>query len=1050
MPNAARARRPQTAATGPALGLTSLGQIARLAHRHFSNGSCAIRLLDDGQTWISDAEGAFSATQTAAFAAELDWDAASGLVRAPIRASDGAQVGEVELTLAKPQAYSQACAARLIDLAEIIGREADRPATLESQSSEDIARQFARAVVRSAPVATAMVGCDFELLNVSARWRSDMAMAEDGAYTSLFDVLPEAREHCSQAWTGCMVGDQIHTQRLRCTLPDGRKRWLQTDAMAWRHASGDAGGLLIIAQDITELIDAVEQAKRAEYRLGLAAEIADIHVWEFDYVGKKLHKVGAEETFFENPVTYEDMKADMFGSIHPDDQAEARARSDAATASGKAFRMEYRCKRSDGKEVWADAGSKVIWGQAGRALSVIGAMQNITERKFAEQAMETAREESESANKAKSEFLANMSHEIRTPMNGIIGMNALLLRTDLTADQKKFADAVRVSADCLLGIINDILDISKLEAGKVELEALDFSLETVVEDVVELMSPRAVEKHLEVACYLDDGARGALRGDPTRIRQVLLNLLSNAVKFTEQGYVHVEVRSSPLPNGDVGLRLEVQDTGIGLSAEAKAKLFQKFHQADGSITRRFGGTGLGLSICRQLVDLMGGEVGVVDRPGGGTVFFVEIALPPAKGAIQSRKRAPDGLKDVRILVIDDIEINRSIFTRQLAADGARCDETEFGRDAIEMIHRADAAGTPYDIILTDHMMPDMAGDMVAEEIRASDLKRQPKIVLASSVGMPLSGDRAALAGFNAFLTKPVRHQALVECLIDLVSEARAERAGTFAIEAASAPASAPETVAKARGRILLAEDNEINTLLACTILEEAGYTVECAENGAIAVEIAKLGGFDLILMDVQMPQMDGLQATRAIRALGGEAGATPIVAMTANAMRSDQDNCMAAGMDDFISKPIDPDGFLGVIRRFITDGAEATPAVAIAIEAAETPDLDTSQLQGLAKLLPPDRFRAILASYLSAAKDRLARIEGRARDLDFINVARDAHELKGTSGNFGARKLQALADQLEAACKREDAIGMAALIVEIGAASERAWALVEQNFPVRG
>jgi signal transduction histidine kinase/DNA-binding response OmpR family regulator/HPt (histidine-containing phosphotransfer) domain-containing protein len=889
--------------------------------------------------------------------------------------------------------------------------------------------------VNMAPMALALTDETLRLLAVSPRWLSEGGVDPAQAGGTLYDALPGVEAQVGSTVSECRLGETVCVEDVLIAHAGGGRSWLRMEFTRWGDEAG--GGYLIQAQDTTHMVEVAKRAEHAEACVKLATQMAQISFFEMDYENKTYTRIGDEGVILDWTMTYEDVLEDIQLAILPED----RRKVDIAWLKAGAIdplmpiQFEYRANRRDGKEVWVAAASQTTLDEHGEPLRIIGVQQNITERKSAEAALRLATAQAEEANRAKSEFLANMSHEIRTPMNGVIGMNALLMRSELSAEQRKYAEAVKVSADCLLGIINDILDISKLEAGKVELEEIDFSLATVVEDVVELLSPKAIEKSLEIASYLDDGARGAFRGDPTRLRQVVLNLLSNALKFTERGYVAVEVRSRPASPGRLGLRLEVQDTGIGLSDEAKGKMFQKFQQADGSITRKYGGTGLGLSICRQLVDLMGGEIGVADRAGGGTIFYVDVELPLSDVELNDRPKVVDGLRGVRVLVVDDIELNRSIFTRQLQAEGAVVVEAVDGHAGLAAVAAAQAAGEPFAIVLMDHMMPGMSGEAVARAIRSDAGLAQPKLVLASSIGTPNRSDPAAQAGFDAFLTKPVRHQALVTCLAGLVAEAAPE-------PALDAAPSATPAAPRGRGRVLLAEDNEINTMLACTILEEAGYSVDCVVNGLEAVEAVESMTFDLILMDVQMPVMDGLEATRRIRALGSSAARTPILAMTANAMATDRDACLEAGMDDFISKPIDPDTFLRVVVKVIPTAGEVPASTRAIVDVADLPDLDDAHLDSLARLLPPARLNLVIEGYLAAAEGRLHELEACARSLDLDALARQAHDLKGASGNFGARRLQGLAEQLELASKSGDGPVAQALVAEIRRASIIAWDLV--------
>jgi PAS domain S-box-containing protein len=791
----------------------------------------------------------------------------------------------------------------------------------------------------------------------------------------------------------------------------------------------DADGTLLIS--IRNLEDAEDMAatEAARRALALLRDDSDIYLWSYNPTDRNY----LYDLDFSRPnQVYSGSRPQsaMEGQIHPDDADRVRESFLRVLAKGEPETIEARRQRPDGtwahiRTVWRGvAPTRAGWELMGLSLDVSELVQ--------------ARNDAIAAAEAKSQFLANMSHEIRTPMNGVLGMNALLMRGPLTDEQRAFAESVRVSAERLLSVINDILDISKLEAGDVELEDIDFFLPTIVEDVVELLSPKAAEKKLEIACFLDKGARGAVRGDPTRVRQVLLNLLSNAVKFTERGYAAVEVRSQPAGDGRVALRVDVQDTGIGVPEDVKPQLFTNFVQADGSVTRKYGGAGLGLAISRQLIQLMDGRIGVSDRPGGGSIFWFEIELARGEAAQPKARAIRRDLNDVRILVVDDIDLNRSIFLRQLAAEGAIVEDADGGAAALEMIAAAERAGRPFDIVILDHMMPEMSGDMVAEAIRADQNLTQPRLVLASSIGAPLSTDRAANVGIDVFLTKPVRHTALVERLAVLLGRAAPEDESAGDGDGADGA-----RVPKSGKRILLAEDNEINILLARTLLEEAGHEVESVTTGVQAVEAVTARAFDLILMDMLMPEMDGLDATRAIRSLPGPAGETPILAMTANAMRGDQDACIEAGMDDFVSKPIDPDAFLAAVGKMLSapQTLAGVPLKAARAAADGPPDLDETQIKGLARILPPDRLRKVVETYLASGQAQLQRILARATvgEVDFAQTARDAHELKGVSGNFGARRLHALAADLEAAAKATDAAEVARLAREIRFAADAVW-----------
>ena len=592
---------------------------------------------------------------------------------------------------------------------------------------------------------------------------------------------------------------------------------------------------------------------------------------------------------------------------------------------GSARDYEVKLTRKDGIEMDALLTATLRRDDHGKAVAYQGILRDITERKRAERMLEEyshnlenmveerteqlqrAREDAERANASKSIFLASMSHEIRTPMNGIIGMTGLLLNTELTSQQRDYADVIRASGETLLTIINDILDFSKIESGKMELEYLPFNLRECIESALDLVVPRAAEHHLDLACVIDDDVPQAISGDVTRLRQILLNLLSNAVKFTEQGEVVVlvsrdrEAEQAGLKNY---LQFAVRDTGIGIPRERMNRLFESFSQVDASTTRKYGGTGLGLVISKRLVELMGGEISVDSEgmPGRGSVFHFSIAGEPAEPAVAA-SRGADGhlLEGKRVLIVDDNDTNRRIFKLQTEKWGMLVHDTAFPRSALSMIER----GEQFDLIVLDMFMPEIDGAMLAGEIRK--LNPNTPLLLFSSLGQRDIGLDRRL--FDAFLSKPLKPSLLFDTLAGLFDKSR-----SAPLTAPAKPIFDPEMGERHPLRILLAEDNAVHQQLALRLLEQMGYRADLASNGLEAIESLERQPYDVVLMDVQMPDMDGLEATRKIRMMQNLAQLR-IIAMTANAMQGDREMCLAAGMDDYISKPIRVDELVDALIR---------------------------------------------------------------------------------------------------------------------------------------
>jgi two-component system, sensor histidine kinase and response regulator len=857
------------------------------------------------------------------------------------------------------------------------------------------------------------------------------------------------------AWVDLIPHQDKRSIEYRIRGDDGEYFWVHDRQQMVRDEKGAPIEIVGSWTDITERKRAEEAREAARGRLDVLLGAAPVVVYSFAAYGDfapSFVSPSIELMLGFRPEQYLTEEDFWRNHVHPDDLPEVEAKQVELFRRGEHL-AEYRFRKKDGSYCWLSDEQHLIRDEAGHPVEVVGSWSDIDARKAAELAWEAAQVELEKASKAaleaseaKSIFLANMSHEIRTPMNAVIGLSHLALKTDLTPRQRDYVLKIKSSGQHLLGIINDILDFSKIEAGKLSIETIDFDLDKVLENVGNLMSEKASAKGLELIFEVEPAVSTHFKGDPLRLGQILINFCNNAVKFTDTGEIMVQVRVLEDRTDNQLVEFSVSDTGIGMTQDQVERLFQAFEQADASTTRKYGGTGLGLAISKQLTELMGGRVNVASEPGKGSTFRFTARL--GKGtAIQRPRLLQSDLRGRRVLIIDDNPHARAVLANMLTNMTFIADEAASGEEAIDMVLQASKFDERYEIAFIDWQMPGLNGVETGRRILTlPDLAVPPHLVMVTAYGREEVLKQAEESGFENVLIKPVTSSILFDTAVMALGAdretAQTEQAGpSFDIDLL-------------RGaRVLLVEDNEINQEVAMGQLEDAEVFVDLAENGEIALQMIKDNDYDVVLMDMQMPVMDGVEATRVIRT-DPKHRVLPIIAMTANAMASDRELCLEAGMNDHIAKPIDPEQLFGVLLRWIRradhDRIELRePSPRSPEKPAGSPDLEIDGIDVGSGLRRTGgnrgRYETLLRKFADQQAGAVEAIKSALSMGDPASAERTAHSLKGAAGTLGATRLAEAAAVAEAAIKTSD--GVDAALKELSLALDPVFAAIRTALP---